>query len=44
MRHRQPWALCEVVFTMVTSSADVQAVVLGEEGLVQGLAADSVVV
>ena len=37
-------AACEVVFTMVTSSADVQAVVLGEEGLVQGLAADSIVV
>ena len=29
---------------MVTSSADVQAVVLGEEGLVHGLAADSIVV
>ena len=45
--HATPAALgaaCEVVFTMVTSSADVQAVVLGEEGLVQGLAADSVVV
>lgn len=45
--HATPAALgaaCEVVFTMVTSSADVQAVVLGEEGLVQGLAADSIVV
>ena len=45
--HATPAALgaaCDVVFTMVTSSADVQAVVLGEEGLVQGLAADSIVV
>ena len=45
--HATPAALgaaCEVVFTMVTSSVDVQAVVLGEEGLVQGLAADSIVV
>lgn len=45
--HATPAALgaaCEVVFTMVTSSADVQAVVLGEEGLVHGLAADSIVV
>lgn len=45
--HATPAALgaaCEVVFTMVTSSADVQAVVLGEEGLVQGLVADSIVV
>ena len=45
--HATPAALgaaCEVVFSMVTSRADVQAVVLGEEGLVQGLAADSIVV
>lgn len=35
---------CEVVFTMVTSSADVEGVVLGEQGLIAGMARDSVVV
>lgn len=35
---------CEVVFTMVTSSADVEGVVLGEQGLIGGMMRDSVVV
>lgn len=35
---------CEVVFTMVTSSADVEGVVLGEQGLIGGMVRDSVVV
>lgn len=35
---------CEVVFTMVTSSADVEGVVLGEQGLIAGMARDSVLV
>ena len=37
-------ARCEVVFTIVTSGADVAAIALGEQGLVHGLAADSVLV
>ncbi|MDR1969319.1 MAG: NAD(P)-dependent oxidoreductase [Burkholderiaceae bacterium] len=37
-------AACEVVFTMVTSSADVEAVALGEQGLIRGMAAGSVLV
>jgi 2-hydroxy-3-oxopropionate reductase len=37
-------AACEVVFTMVTTSADVKTVVLGDGGLVHGLRAGSVVV
>ncbi|MDR0777554.1 MAG: NAD(P)-dependent oxidoreductase [Azonexus sp.] len=37
-------AACEVVFTMVTSSADVEAVALGEQGLIWGMAAGSVLV
>lgn len=35
---------CEVVFTMITSSADVEGVVLGEQGLSAGMARDSVLV
>jgi len=35
---------CEVVFTVITSSADVEAVALGEAGLINGLAPDSVLV
>jgi 2-hydroxy-3-oxopropionate reductase len=35
---------CAVVFTVITSSADVEHVTLGEHGLIHGLAADSVVV
>lgn len=35
---------CEVVFTMVTSSSDVESVVLGDQGLRHGLRAGSVVV
>jgi len=35
---------CPVVFTMVTSSADVEGVILGPDGLIHGLAPDSVVV
>ncbi|HEX6733660.1 MAG TPA: NAD(P)-dependent oxidoreductase [Azonexus sp.] len=45
--HATPAALgaaCEVVFTMVTSSADVEAVALGADGLIHGLAAGSVLV
>ncbi|MDR2186470.1 MAG: NAD(P)-dependent oxidoreductase [Azonexus sp.] len=46
-RHATPAALgraCTVVFTMVTSSADVEAVALGEDGLINGMAAGSVLV
>lgn len=35
---------CDVVFTVITSSADVEAVALGEAGLINGLAPDSVLV
>lgn len=35
---------CEVVFTVVTSSADVENVCLGENGLVEGMAPGAVVV
>lgn len=35
---------CAVVFTVITSSADVEAVALGEAGLINGLAPDSVLV
>lgn len=41
---REVAARAEVVFTMVTSSADVAAVVLAEDGVIQGAAPDSVVV
>ncbi|MCL2346071.1 MAG: NAD(P)-dependent oxidoreductase [Desulfobulbus sp.] len=37
-------AACEVVFTMVTSSADVEAVALGEHGLIEGMAAGSLLI
>lgn len=45
--HATPAALgaaCEVVFTVVTSSADVEAVALGADGLIHGLAPGSVLV
>lgn len=35
---------CEVVFTVITSSADVEAVALGENGLSEGMAPGSVLV
>nr|MBP8081548.1 NAD(P)-dependent oxidoreductase [Arenimonas sp.] len=35
---------CEVVFTIITSSADVEAVALGPDGLSAGMAPDSVLV
>ncbi|MFZ1901441.1 MAG: NAD(P)-dependent oxidoreductase [Azonexus sp.] len=35
---------CAVVFTIITSSADVEAVVLGPDGLIEGMAPDSVLV
>jgi 2-hydroxy-3-oxopropionate reductase len=35
---------CEVVFTVITSSADVEAVALGKDGLVEGMAPGSVLV
>jgi len=35
---------CEVVFTVITSSADVENVTLGDNGLIHGMAADSVIV
>jgi len=35
---------CAVVFTVITSSADVEAVALGEDGLIAGLAPGSVLV
>lgn len=37
-------AACEVVFTVITSSADVEGVALGEQGLIHGMAAGSVLV
>ncbi len=35
---------CDVVFTMITSSADVEAVALGPDGLIEGMAPESVLV
>lgn len=35
---------CEVVFTVVTSSADVESVCLGKDGLIEGMAPGTVVV
>ena len=35
---------CDVVFTIITSSADVEQVALGDNGLIHGMAADSVLV
>ena len=35
---------CEVVFTMITSSADVEAVALGQDGLLAGMAPGSVLI
>jgi 2-hydroxy-3-oxopropionate reductase len=35
---------CAVVFTIITSSADVEAVALGPDGLIEGMAPDSVLV
>lgn len=35
---------CEVVFTVITSSADVEVVALGESGLIEGMAPASVLV
>ena len=46
-RYDTPAALaaqCEVIFTMVTSSQDVESVVLGEEGIAHGLKRGSVLV
>ena len=40
----QVGAACDVVFTIITSSADVEQVALGESGLIHGMAADSVLV
>ena len=37
-------AACDVVFTMITSSADVEGVALGTDGLIQGMASGSVLV
>lgn len=45
--HATPAALgaaCEVVFTIITSSADVEAVALGADGLILGMAPGSVLV
>jgi 2-hydroxy-3-oxopropionate reductase len=45
--HATPAALgaaCAVVFTVITSSADVEAVALGADGLIRGMAAGSVLV
>ena len=35
---------CDVVFTVVTSSADVEGIALGEHGLIEGMATGSIVV
>ena len=35
---------CEVVFTIITSSADVETVALGPDGLIEGMTPDSVLV
>ena len=32
---------CEVVFTIITSSADVEGVALGQDGLIEGMAAEA---
>ncbi|HOI52608.1 MAG TPA: NAD(P)-binding domain-containing protein, partial [Azonexus sp.] len=37
-------AACEVVFTVITSSADVEGVALGDNGLIHGMAPGSVLV
>jgi len=37
-------AVCEVVFTVITSSADVEGVALGDNGLIHGMAPGSVLV
>lgn len=37
-------AACEVVFTVITSSADVEGVALGKHGLIEGMATGSVLV
>ena len=37
-------AACDVVFTMITSSVDVETVVLGEHGLIHGMAPGSVLI
>ena len=37
-------AACDVVFTMITSSADVETVALGEHGLIHGMAPGSVLI
>ena len=37
-------AACDVVFTVITSSADVEGVALGENGLIHGLRPDSILV
>ncbi len=45
--HATPAALgaaCEVVFTVITSSSDVEGVALGAKGLIEGMAAGSVLV
>ena len=45
--HATPAALgaaCEVVFTVITSSSDVEGVALGAQGLIEGMAAGSVLV
>ena len=45
--HATPAALgaaCDVVFTVITSSADVEGVALGENGLIHGLRPDSILV
>ena len=41
---RELGAACEVVITVVTNGADVAAVTLGDDGLAEGMASDSVVV
>ncbi len=35
---------CDVVFTVVTSSADVEGLALGQDGLIEGMAAGSVLI
>jgi 2-hydroxy-3-oxopropionate reductase len=35
---------CEVVFTVITSSSDVEGVALGPDGLIEGMAANSVLI
>ena len=45
--HATPAALgksCEVVFTVITSSADVEAVALGKQGLIEGMTPGSVLI